>query len=395
MHPTWPRQILQARRSRQPRAALFAWALAPWAGIARAEEADLLLVRYADSFAQLGYVAGGAFLMLFAIALGWSHLALSRRLGVFDHFLWGSLWITGVGGILLSLIRGPGDGQGLTQVALAVSVPAVLLAWRSMRRALPGSGLFAAAACVAALAPAWMNLASSFNVMPVLPVWFSGLGAALALALIALRLPFSIVRDARHVSPVRSGIALDAPANAPFDGDVSTAPPMIAPAPVQATRIMLTERMEQGIARARRADVPLALVWVDIHADHIDRLLGEEVTDQLLNTVAERLDRHLRVESMLARTGEYSFGAVCEAVTDLDEVMGIIAGLRDALAAPCNLGDGEIAIDASFGHALFPFDGVDAAALSRVAARRAARTARAVVRGRTSAEPRVPLRKVS
>lgn len=339
---------------------------------------------------------GGALLMLFVIAFGWSHRSLSRRLGVVDHLLWGSLWLAGVGGIVLSLIRGLGDAQGVTHVALAISVPSVLLAWRNLSRALPGSGLFAAAACVAALAPAWMIVSTSFDVVPVPPVWLPGLGAALALALIALRLPFSIAQDAPRAAPGRGGTSPDAPVAEPVVRDAQhAASTAAAAAPARATRVMLTERIEQGIARARRADVPLALVWVDIHAGDIDRLLGEEVTDRLLNTVAERLDRHLRVESMLARTGEYSFGAVCEAVTDIEEVLGIIAGLRDALVVPCDLGDGEIAIDASFGHAMFPFDGVDAAALSRVAARRAARTTKAVAPGRARAEGKTHLRKVS
>lgn len=375
---------------------LVACALALSAASARADEAGLLMPLRAEAgLAPLGYVAAGALLMLFAIALGWSHRSLSRRLDAVDHVLWGSLGLAGVGGIMLSLIRGLGDAQGLTQVALAISVPAVLLAWRSVSRALPGSGLFAAAACVAALTPAWMIFTSSFDTVPVPPVWFPGLGAALALALIALRLPFSIARDAHRATPGRGGGSPDVPVAVPIAPGSQHAASTVTPAAVRATRVMLTERIEQGIARARRADVPLALVWVDIHADDIDRLLGEEVTDRLLNTVAERLDRHLRVESMLARTGEYSFGAVCEAVTDIEEVLGIIAGLRDALVVPCDLGDGEIAIDASFGHAMFPFDGVDAAALSRVAARRAARTTKAVAPGRARAEGKAHLRKVS
>lgn len=346
----------------------------------------------APDWAVIGHLSGGALLALFMVSLLMLRARLRPRFALVDELLLGLLLLIGLAVGVVGLLSDPSAWPGGSLSGLLIAVPALLLGWRCHRRDRPGAATLLAGACVASVVPLWSAL-SGFAALavPPMPPWSGLAGLIATLSFFVLILPLALSHQlSRRLAPttsVRAGTAGGIPAGMPGVAAVGLS---------AATRPMLLERVEQGIARARRAEVGLALIWIEVQGmPDVERLLGEEVADRLLDTISDRLDRHLRVESMLARTGQYSFGAVCEAVTDIDEVLGIIAGLRDALLAPCDLGDGDIVINASFGHALFPADGADAAVLSRVAARRALRTAKTAMAGRPGGVASPRLRKVS
>lgn len=368
--------------------------LPTWA-LAQAGIPDLAgFMPLAPEWAVIGHVLGGAVLAFFMMALLMLRARLRQHLTLIDELLLGVLLFAGLSFGVAGIVGDPNAWAGGGLPGLSIALPALLLGWRCHARGRPGAAPLLAAALLAGVVPVWSAL-SGFPALSLvqMPPWSGLAGVFATLTFLMLTLPLARPSEASRrrmpsTQPVtRSDPGVDASVGRPDVATVGLA---------QATRPMLVERVEQGIARARRAEVGLALLWVEVRGmPDIERLLGADVADRLLNTISERLDRHLRVESMLARTGQYSFGAVCEAVTDIDEVMGVISGLRAALMAPCALGDGDIAINASFGHAMYPADGADAAALCRAAARRAARTARADMRGRAVNQPGTLLRKVS
>ena len=72
------------------------------------------------------------------------------------------------------------------------------------------------------------------------------------------------------------------------------------------------EEIERECARARRYDRPLSLVFVDIdHFKSVNDRHGHLAGDFVLQQVAARMHRVLRVEQTLARLGGEEFGIVC------------------------------------------------------------------------------------
>ena len=93
------------------------------------------------------------------------------------------------------------------------------------------------------------------------------------------------------------------------------------------TRRVWEEELPRELARARRADAPLALALVDIdHMGPFNLLRGEREGDRLIKETAARWRAQLREVDLLARLEGTEFGALLpgcglgEAVEVLDRV---------------------------------------------------------------------------
>ncbi|WP_249115712.1 bifunctional diguanylate cyclase/phosphodiesterase [Azoarcus sp. L1K30] len=129
-------------------------------------------------------------------------------------------------------------------------------------------------------------------------------------------------------------------------------------------RVLLGDRLEQGIARAERLGCLLAVVFIDLdNFKFINDSLGHTAGDDLLTAIAERFSTTLRGSDTVARLGGDEFVLV---LNDHDEVSGVISLLERVLseiARPVTLSGREFQVGASLGVALYPEDGRDAQSL--------------------------------
>jgi diguanylate cyclase (GGDEF)-like protein len=123
-------------------------------------------------------------------------------------------------------------------------------------------------------------------------------------------------------------------------------------------RALLTDRVGQAIARARRGGGKLALLFLDLDRfKNVNDSLGHAVGDQLLVGVAARLTASRREVDTVARLGGDEFIISLPDVAGAAEAAGIATRILADLATPFMVAGHELHADASIGIALFPDDG--------------------------------------
>ncbi len=115
-------------------------------------------------------------------------------------------------------------------------------------------------------------------------------------------------------------------------------------------RVLLLDRLEAALARIRRHRSFLAVLYLDLDRfKTINDNLGHEVGDRVLQVVASRLQETLRPSDSVARLGGDEFAAVLPDLHDLHEATYVADRLLAAVAAPVDLGDGELVTTVSIG----------------------------------------------
>ncbi|MGH2859931.1 MAG: putative bifunctional diguanylate cyclase/phosphodiesterase [Solirubrobacteraceae bacterium] len=118
-------------------------------------------------------------------------------------------------------------------------------------------------------------------------------------------------------------------------------------------RVLALDRAEQMLARSRRANTPVAALYVDIDGfKHVNDTFGHAAGDELLRIVAQRLRSILREGDTAARLGGDEFVVLLEGAT-LDAGAEMVAErLLEVLSLPYdlrNLGGRELSLSASIG----------------------------------------------
>jgi diguanylate cyclase (GGDEF)-like protein/PAS domain S-box-containing protein len=131
-------------------------------------------------------------------------------------------------------------------------------------------------------------------------------------------------------------------------------------------RLVFYDRIAVELARARRNQTNLALIYIDLDRfKFINDTLGHSSGDQLLRAVAERLHNLLRETDTLARMGGDEFMYILPEVENSEDVNRIAEKVLDAIRKPFLL-DGQLqSITASIGTAMYPNDGKDAETLMK------------------------------
>ena len=133
-------------------------------------------------------------------------------------------------------------------------------------------------------------------------------------------------------------------------------------------RILFTDRLEQAIARAKRYDGRVAVLFVDIDRfKSVNDELGHEAGDTVLVTMADRMRRCVRSIDTVARYGGDEFVIVLQDVREPHGAQLVAARLLGHLAEPVVLPSGPRRGSASIGVAVYPMDGEDADSLVRAA----------------------------
>ncbi len=123
-------------------------------------------------------------------------------------------------------------------------------------------------------------------------------------------------------------------------------------------RTLLVSRLHHALARARRSELRLALLFLDLDRfKHINDSLGHAAGDELLKQVANRIASVTGDKERTARIGGDEFTVFIPDVYDIEQVQHAADNLIDAFAAPLNMRGQDITISPSIGIAVYPDHG--------------------------------------
>ncbi|WP_166636766.1 sensor domain-containing protein [Cognatilysobacter terrigena] len=124
----------------------------------------------------------------------------------------------------------------------------------------------------------------------------------------------------------------------------------------------LMERLPRSIDRSTRHDGATVVMFVDLDRfKHVNDTLGHDAGDELLRECARRLVGAVRKTDIVARLGGDEFVIVLENVRDAEtHARRVAEKVRDALAAPIDIGSAQVTVSASVGVVIQP-DGTVAA----------------------------------
>jgi diguanylate cyclase (GGDEF)-like protein/PAS domain S-box-containing protein len=129
-------------------------------------------------------------------------------------------------------------------------------------------------------------------------------------------------------------------------------------------RMLLTDRISQSIALARRQKKNLAVVFLDLDGfKYINDSLGHPTADQLLQSVSKRLLASLRGSDTVSRQGGDEFVILLSEITDPKDAATCAKKILLSLSAPHSIEGQDLHIDGSIGISVYPEDGEDAETL--------------------------------
>ncbi|MFZ4624611.1 MAG: PAS domain S-box protein [Rhodoferax sp.] len=120
-------------------------------------------------------------------------------------------------------------------------------------------------------------------------------------------------------------------------------------------RLLLADRMQQGLAQADRRSLTLAVVYLDLDGfKAVNDRYGHEVGDQLLIALGQRMKLALREGDTLARIGGDEFVAVLVDLPEVADTLLLLNRLLEAAAAPVPVGELSLQVSASLGVTCYP-----------------------------------------
>jgi diguanylate cyclase (GGDEF)-like protein/PAS domain S-box-containing protein len=133
-------------------------------------------------------------------------------------------------------------------------------------------------------------------------------------------------------------------------------------------RLLLADRLQQGIAQSQRRGQALAVVYLDLDGfKEINDHYGHNTGDELLVGLAAQMEAVLREGDTLARIGGDEFVAVLIDLNGPQDCVPFLKRLLKAASSPIAVNGVEVQLSASIGAALCPQDGIDADLLIRQA----------------------------
>jgi len=129
-------------------------------------------------------------------------------------------------------------------------------------------------------------------------------------------------------------------------------------------RLLFKDRLTVALSHAQRDKTRLAVLFLDLDRFKvINDSLGHNIGDQLLQSVANRIQRGLRDSDTVARLGGDEFTLLLPHLSRSDDAAPIAQKLLESLRQPLLLEGREFLITTSIGISLYPEDGMDAETL--------------------------------
>nr|WP_295786269.1 GGDEF domain-containing protein [Rhodoferax sp.] len=133
-------------------------------------------------------------------------------------------------------------------------------------------------------------------------------------------------------------------------------------------RTLLENRLEHGLAQAKRHDRTLAVMFLDLDGfKQINDVHGHDVGDAILQTIADRLRGQARDDDTVSRFGGDEFVYLLTEIDDDQDAALVAQKIAEAIQLPCQLSVGALVIKPSIGIAIFPRDGTSCSALLKSA----------------------------
>lgn len=115
-------------------------------------------------------------------------------------------------------------------------------------------------------------------------------------------------------------------------------------------RLLFEERIEHAAQRAQRSRTTAAILFADLDDfKHVNDVYGHHVGDQLLRSVATRLNGLIRPGDTLARFSGDEFVILCEDLSSAADVDGLARRIHDKMAKPFTFNDTQVRVTASIG----------------------------------------------
>jgi diguanylate cyclase (GGDEF)-like protein/PAS domain S-box-containing protein len=129
-------------------------------------------------------------------------------------------------------------------------------------------------------------------------------------------------------------------------------------------RLLLNDRLGQAIALAHRHLGRVVVMFLDLDGfKHINDSLGHPTGDNLLQSIAKRLEDCIRTPDTVSRQGGDEFIVLLQEIVHPKDAVVVAKRVLAALAEPHSIGDRVLHVTASIGVSLYPDDGLDAEAL--------------------------------
>ncbi|HEX6381220.1 MAG TPA: EAL domain-containing protein [Acidimicrobiia bacterium] len=129
-------------------------------------------------------------------------------------------------------------------------------------------------------------------------------------------------------------------------------------------RMLFGDRLSRALAHARRNDLPVAVMVVDLDRfKGVNDSLGHAAGDELLRQTALRMRASVREEDTVARLGGDEFALLLPHLTGVDGAIAVARRLLAAFADPIEIAGQTVTVSPSIGISLFPQDGEDADAI--------------------------------
>ena len=131
-------------------------------------------------------------------------------------------------------------------------------------------------------------------------------------------------------------------------------------------RAVLINGLTRSIALAERDGKRVALMYLDVdHFKHVNDSLGHAVGDQLLQSVAKRLQACVRPSDTVSRQGGDEFVVLLGEVETVRDAILTAEKLIKAAAQPHLVGGHQVHVTVSIGVSVYPDDGKDAETVVR------------------------------
>jgi diguanylate cyclase (GGDEF)-like protein/PAS domain S-box-containing protein len=133
-------------------------------------------------------------------------------------------------------------------------------------------------------------------------------------------------------------------------------------------RALLQDRLTQAMTLASRNHTRVAVLMLDLDQfKHVNDSLGHHVGDRVLEAVSARIKSCLRESDIVARLGGDEFVIALPAVTEDQDIEGVVQKLLTSLLAPFQIEGNELKLSGSIGIGQYPADGDSPGALLHAA----------------------------